>query len=137
MVQYVSYCCLLKTSLHDGSACANLLTNQHLSFHRFFVFYSATTPVLTIIHAALDLILYLMALLHPVYALIGSVIFVCGWAIQVAFWAQCDIPASLEIGTSYPRYQDNIQRDGKGSLVGISATLAQAKVAFAFVTFFV
>jgi len=27
VVQYVSYFCLLKTSLHDGSACANLLTN--------------------------------------------------------------------------------------------------------------
>lgn len=77
-----------------------------------------------------------MALLHPVYALTGSVIFICGWAIQASIWSQCDIPDSLEIGTSHPRYQDLIERGAHGDLKGISTRLAQVKVAFAFLTFF-
>lgn len=100
---------------------------------RYFVFYSGTMPFLTILHTALDLFLYFVAMLNPVYALIGSVVFLCGWAVQVGFWAQCDLPAGLENATPGTCYQSHVQKDPKGGdLQGISTGLNNAKVAFGF-----
>jgi len=92
--------------------------------------------LLSILHAALDLTLHLATIANPIYALVGSFIFVCGWAVQMVFWTQGDIPASLDIGTTYLRYQDDIERDAKGDFMGVSSELGGMKVTSGFLTLF-
>lgn len=107
-----------------------------LSRVSYFVVYSVTTPMLSIIHAALDLTLHLATLANPIYALVGSIIFVCGWAVQMMFWTQGDVPVWFEIGTEYTRYQDVIEKDARGDLEGVSSELGGVKVTSAFLTLF-
>ncbi len=92
--------------------------------------------MISIVHAALDLTLHLATLATPIYALVGSAIFVCGWAAQMGFWVEGDIPENLEFGTAYNRYQNDLERDAMGNFVGISAELGGMKVTSGFVTFF-
>ena len=54
-------------------------------------------PLLTIIHMIIDLALHLFVALNPLWALVGSVPFTVGWAVQVGFWTQCDIASALEV----------------------------------------
>lgn len=93
-------------------------------------------PLLTMLHVATDLTLTVLGLLHPIYALAGSVTLVCGWAVQVGFWTECDLPANLE-NSAGSCYQSQLQKDSRtGDPTGVSTALANAKVAFAFLTFF-
>lgn len=87
---------------------------------------------------AIDFSLSLFTLLNPVYALIGSLIFFIGWAVQVGFWTQCDITVNMEVnGGRDTCYQFWIEKDANnGDLVGVPVTLANAKVAFGFMVFF-
>ncbi len=90
-------------------------------------------PFLGILHASLDLGLYVSSLLHPVYALTGSLMFLAGWSVQAGFWAQCDLTSNRETATQGQCYQSYIQTQPKnGDLVGISTTLTNAKVGFGF-----
>ena len=90
-------------------------------------------PFLGILHAALDLGLYISNLLHPVYALTGSLIFLVGWGVQAGFWTQCDLTSSLETAPPGQCYQSYIQKQPtNGNLVGISTGLTDAKVGFGF-----
>jgi len=114
----------------------NPLANCYLSWVSYFVFYSVTSPLISILHAALDLTLHLATLADPIYVLVGSVIFVCGWAAQMAFWTEGDLPDSLEIGTSYNRYQDDLKRDARNDFVGVSSELGGMKVTAGYITFF-
>ena len=97
---------------------------------RLFIFYSITTPLISILHASLDLALHLMTLARPTYGLIGSIFFICGWAAQIAFWTNGDNPAMIELTvTPYARYQDDIDKDTHRNLIGVSRNLAHSKMA--------
>lgn len=101
-------------------------------YGRYFVFYSAIVPFLTIIHAILNIALYLMSVLQPFHALVGAVCYLCGWAIQVGFWTQCDLPDNLETGGSLC-YQTLLSSKG---LKEVTPGLGTAKVALGFVLLF-
>ena len=58
--------------------------------HRFIIFYTCTLPFLSVLHTCTDAILMLWSKLNPLYSLIASVFFVCGWYTQVAFWMTCE-----------------------------------------------
>jgi len=88
-------------------------------------------PLLTILQSATDLILHFTIGLNQIYALTVSLIFLCGWAIQVGFWAGCDISANWYESAEGTCYQSNLQQTGRGGgLVGISDSLGNAKDAF-------
>lgn len=88
-------------------------------------------PFFSILHATLDLGLYIGGRLPSIYALAGSLVLLCGWGVQVGFWTQCDVQASRETGAPGQCYQFYIQQDPKnGKLVGVSESLANAKVGF-------
>jgi len=88
-------------------------------------------PFISLLHSALHLILHFTALLHPIYALASSLLLLCGWAVQVGFWAQCDLVANLENATPDTCYQSYIQINPNGGyLEGINIGLTNAKLAF-------
>ena len=90
-------------------------------------------PFLSILHAGLDLGLYASGHLHPIYALTGSLICLCGWGVQAGFWTQCDLPSNLETAAEGQCYQSYVQKGPKnGDLVDVPTSLANAKVAFGF-----
>ncbi|KAL8707121.1 MAG: hypothetical protein Q9220_007798 [cf. Caloplaca sp. 1 TL-2023] len=101
-----------------------------------FLFYSITVPFLSVLHATFDLIAICTQRLHMVYTLTASALFLCGWAVQVGFWTQCDIPENLD--TTDMCMQSFIQRDPRGGydLLGINEGLATSKVAFGFIVLF-
>lgn len=111
------------------------LTNKIALLGRYFVFYSGTMPLLSFLHAVVDLTLYLMARLQPLYALMGAIVFVCGWGVQVGYWAQCDLLDHLHI-SGVGCYQSSIMTDSHGALAGVPTELANAKVAFGFIVWF-
>lgn len=69
------------------------LTSLH---HRSLVFYSGFLPLITILHACTDAALYFLSLLHPLYALVVSLIWFLGWAVQTAIWGICYGDGSYE-----------------------------------------
>lgn len=97
----------------------------------YFIFYSGTLPLLGTFHALVDLTLHVLGLLQPIYALVGSLLFLCGWSTQVGFWTQCDLTSSLETngyGECYQFYVKDHEDDGV-----LSSGLANAKVAFGWI----
>lgn len=99
------------------------------SHTRYFILYSGTTPLLTILHSVIDLILYFTLRLHPIYALTISLIFLAGWATQIVFWASCDLDGAWY---EHSCYQMNLQRTPQGGdIIGVSTPLGDAKVTFA------
>ncbi|KAL8739630.1 MAG: hypothetical protein Q9184_008580, partial [Pyrenodesmia sp. 2 TL-2023] len=97
------------------------------------LFYSATLPFLSAFHATFDLMAFSIDHLHPRYALTASALFLGGWAVQLGFWTQCDLPENLDTATTC--MQTYIQRNPRGGpdLLGISEGLARSKVALGFV----
>ena len=90
-----------------------------------FIFYFETMPFLTIFHTITDLVLAFTCHLSPICALVGSVVFVAGWTIQVAFWIHCEWASGL-YGVCYNFYvRDKIM------LGTFEVPLASAKLAFA------
>jgi hypothetical protein len=88
-------------------------------------------PLLTIFQSATDLILYFTVGLNQIYALTVAVIFLCGWAIQIGFWANCDISGNWFESAEGNCYQSNLQQYSDGdALLGIANGLGNAKVAF-------
>lgn len=91
-------------------------------------------PVLTILQSAADLILFFTIGLNPVFALTVSILFLCGWAVQVSFWADCDISGSWTLSAYGTCYQSNLQPVPPGgfAVVGVTTGLGNTKVAFGF-----
>ena len=103
------------------------------------IFYSVTMPFLTILHALTDLVLTYLSMFTPLYVLIASAIFVCGWLTQWSFWANCEASSlGLEYGKcpqerlQYP----NRQREGATyegpPPIGIDGAKSNARMAFGF-----
>ncbi|KAL8917128.1 MAG: hypothetical protein Q9208_008134 [Pyrenodesmia sp. 3 TL-2023] len=111
---------------------SNPLTFPFFLASRQFLFYSVTVPFLSVFHATFDLMAFSIGRLHPRYALAASTLFLCGWAVQLGFWTQCDLPENLDTATTC--MQTYIRRNPRGGpdLLGISEGLARSKVAFGF-----
>lgn len=60
-------------------------------------------------------------------ALIVSIIFLCGWTIQVAYWADCDVSGNWYEAGDGSCYQANLKQRN-GDPVGLSTALGNAKV---------
>ena len=89
---------------------------------------------MTIFYGLIDLILHFRGLLHPVYALVASVLFSLGWAFLAGFWTQCDSSQGMENGSFDYCYSALVEQGGGiGWYVGVSEPLANAKLAFAWV----
>ena len=95
-------------------------------------------PLLSLLYSTIDCALYFSGRLHTTHALVGSTIFVVGWAVQVGFWTQCDLTTMMEVnGPLDVCYQFYIEKDSSnGEMVGVSNALANAKVAFAYLVLF-
>ena len=98
---------------------------------RYYVFYSATVPFLSTIHLLLDLSLYFTTRLRPLYALIGAIIFLCGWSGQVGVWSSCELPSGSE-NSGQECYQFYLEMDGNWGWKGIPLSLANTKAAFGY-----
>ena len=109
----------------------HFLAHSEILAIRYFVFYSGTLPLLGAFHAIVDLTLHVLGLLQPTYALIGSLLFLCGWATQVGFWTQCDLTSSLETSGSETCYQMYVEDLGGNGV--LPSGLAGAKVAFGWI----
>lgn len=90
-------------------------------------------PLLSTLHVALDLGLYFTDRLRPIFALIGAIIFVCGWSGQVGFWTSCELPSGYEF-SGEECYQHSLQHNGQGDLEGVPLSLANAKAAFGYLS---
>ncbi|KAL8851477.1 MAG: hypothetical protein Q9221_003577 [Calogaya cf. arnoldii] len=55
------------------------------------IVYSAFMPFFSILQAGLDLSLYFLISLHPVYSLAISSIYSIGWLVQWSIWMHCEI----------------------------------------------
>ena len=90
-------------------------------------------PLLSTLHVAVDLGLYLTARLRPIYALTGAIIFVCGWSGQVGFWTSCELPAGYEL-SGEECYQHSLRMDRPYEFEGVPLSLANAKAAFGYLS---
>lgn len=134
----------INTSLNTEDSIGGLLRKYSLSSHyrntslnnrhpRFssLVSYSVMTPFVTILHAALDLILFSHNSLPPTHALTVSIITLCTWGLQVAFWTQCDLRHNFAV-TGTTCYQSNLDE----SMTGVSQGAGRARVAVGFSVIF-
>lgn len=103
---------------------------HNVSLLRYYIFYSATVPLLSFLHMVVDLSLCLTARLRPFYALTGAILFLCGWAGQVGFWTSCELPSGFEI-SGHECYQHSLQTD-EGGFKGVPLSLANWKAAFGY-----
>ncbi|KAI9836758.1 MAG: hypothetical protein M1837_003246 [Sclerophora amabilis] len=73
--------------------------------------YSALLPIITIIHAGVDTSLAIFWHLHPVYAVVGAVLFACAWLVNLPIWVQCMGDGSYENSTC-PEWPMEMPRNG-------------------------
>ena len=93
------------------------------------IFYSGTLALLTIIHSILDLCLYAAKILHPIYALIGSLHFICGWVVQVSWWTTCELhPSVLGDGPYIGCLNENTATGERGAENGRPIRVSAAKI---------
>ena len=110
---------------------------------RFMIFYSATMPFLSVLHAFIDLLLRCLSMFSPIYALIASVVFICGWLTQWSIWVNCEASTlGLEYGNCPQKRLQYLDRNEgqqrkrdsyKGPPpVGIDGAKSDARIAFGF-----
>ena len=104
--------------------------------YRYFVFYPATMPAINLPLALLDLILFWKMRLRPAYALTEAILLLCGWAVQVAIWTQCELPAGIGYLGEQSCYQQRLSGsatgDYNGEPEGIPMGLTHAKATFGY-----
>lgn len=95
----------------------------------WFVFYAGFFPLITCVHATIDLALFFFAQLNPICTLMVSILFFVGWILQISFWCHCDYAPDSD--TCYQFYvMGNEHSDMIGSLNGVSDRITAAKVIF-------
>ena len=71
-------------------ALSDVFFTSVLSNNSKLIFYSATMPLLSVLWAVLSLFIVIRRTMHPISALITSIILFIGWVNQVAFWYTCE-----------------------------------------------
>ena len=107
-----------------------------LSSNREPIFYCGTMPLLTLVWDFVSLCVAVRMTLHPVAALVTSIILFIGWANQISFWFICEVSDTWVSPKYYcPTYgltesqssYWNINRIGLGkNAVGVLATAFSA-----------
>ena len=100
----------------------------------WFVFYSGFFPLVSCIHATVDVALFFFAQLQPILTLTVSTLLLVGWIIQISFWCHCDY--APDSNTCYQFYViGNPRSDMSGSLAGVSDEITAAKVLLGVILF--
>jgi hypothetical protein len=67
-------------------------------------------PILTFFQTPIELSFALKGILSPVIALITSIIFLCGWIVQISFWFYCEVSSPV-VMESVPAWCPNSAQD--------------------------
>ncbi|KAL8967330.1 MAG: hypothetical protein Q9197_005487 [Variospora fuerteventurae] len=100
--------------------------------------YALFMPFFTILQSLFDLVLHFCFSLHPIYALVISVIYFTGWLTQWAMWMNCEISA---IGTDNGHdlnvcFQADLEGAGYSTLPSKSSfEVVDARVGLGFIVF--
>ncbi|KAI9679796.1 MAG: hypothetical protein M1817_004810 [Caeruleum heppii] len=104
---------------------------QRPSVARVF-FYSATMPVLSILHALADSLLYYLGLVSPLCSLVSSIVFASGWLAQWTLWMDCEITAIGAQNSNYACFQADLKPDPSSFYrpLGVSKAIVDARAGF-------
>lgn len=62
--------------------------------------YCSFVPIISLLHSSVDLCLFFTARLAPLYALLGSLLLLLGWLVQLGFLLGCETVGELSEGVS-------------------------------------
>lgn len=111
-----------------------LLVSSADRVNSWFVFYSGFFPLVSCIHATIDVALFFFVQLNPICTLTVSFLLFVGWIIQISFWCHCDY--APDSNTCYQFYViGNARSDMSGSLKGVSDNVTAAKVLLGVIMF--
>ncbi|KAL8976986.1 MAG: hypothetical protein Q9177_006728 [Variospora cf. flavescens] len=104
--------------------------------HSIIIAYTLFMPFFTILQSLVDLALHFYLSLHPIYALVISVIYFTGWLTQWTIWMDCEITTIGFYNGPYPGacFQVNLEHAENSTVPSKSSEgVVDARVGLGFV----